>query len=194
MSEIMKGGMISIVFNTLFVQVPFVSREQQGGVDAQRRNRGLRFKDLRNPLHRSYHRWLQRSRLDVAKSKRILRNHAVSIVSSYHLFNCRQLVIIFIKCCALCPLKRGKAKKGLVIRPLITTEHNERCQVILLFLLYLVIFLGGFDRFTIYSGRRLPIPAQLPRPSHKVQCAPSTEDQNCCGSSPTDFFNFLSPR
>lgn len=52
----------------------------------------------------------------------------------------RELVTIFLKCCETCHLKKGKAKKGVVIKPILSTKQNERCQVNFIFDYQLFIF------------------------------------------------------
>jgi hypothetical protein len=40
--------------------------------------------------------------------------------------------MLFINCCEICPLKKGKTKKSVVVKPILSKEQNERCQVILI--------------------------------------------------------------
>uniref|UniRef100_A0A914CNN5 Uncharacterized protein n=1 Tax=Acrobeloides nanus TaxID=290746 RepID=A0A914CNN5_9BILA len=41
----------------------------------------------------------------------------------------RKLILIFLKLCVECELKKGTPKKGIVVKPIVSKEQNERCQV-----------------------------------------------------------------
>ena len=40
-----------------------------------------------------------------------------------------QYVILFIECCETCQQKQGRVKKGVVVKPLVSSRFNSRCQV-----------------------------------------------------------------
>ena len=40
-----------------------------------------------------------------------------------------QQVILFIECCETCQQKQGRVKKGVVVKPLVSSRFNSRCQV-----------------------------------------------------------------
>ena len=35
----------------------------------------------------------------------------------------------FVDCCEVCQVKKGRMKKGVVVKPIVTSEMNRRCQV-----------------------------------------------------------------
>lgn len=41
----------------------------------------------------------------------------------------RELILMFVKLCAECEKKKGKPKKVVVVKPIVSKEQNERCQV-----------------------------------------------------------------
>ena len=40
-----------------------------------------------------------------------------------------QQVILFIECCETCHQKQGRVKKGIVVKPIVSSKFNSRCQV-----------------------------------------------------------------
>lgn len=41
----------------------------------------------------------------------------------------KDVITCFVKSCVACTLKRGKTKRGVVVKPIISDEQNSRCQV-----------------------------------------------------------------
>ena len=35
----------------------------------------------------------------------------------------------FVDCCETCQVKKGRMKKGVVVKPIVTSDMNRRCQV-----------------------------------------------------------------
>lgn len=44
----------------------------------------------------------------------------------------QEQIMMFLQLCEECQLKKSKVRKSVVVKPIISTEMNERCQVILL--------------------------------------------------------------
>lgn len=42
---------------------------------------------------------------------------------------CREIIELYVNLCQECELKKGRAKKGIVVKPIVSKEQNERCQV-----------------------------------------------------------------
>ena len=41
----------------------------------------------------------------------------------------RDVIKIFVDLCEGCQLKKGRPKKGLVVKPIISEDRNSRCQI-----------------------------------------------------------------
>lgn len=41
----------------------------------------------------------------------------------------REIISIFLKTCVECELKQGRAKKGLVVKPILSEDRNSRAQM-----------------------------------------------------------------
>ena len=35
----------------------------------------------------------------------------------------------FVECCEVCQVKKGRMKKGVVVKPIVTSDVNRRCQI-----------------------------------------------------------------
>lgn len=67
----------------------------------------------------------------VAGFARLLWNFEVNlfIFILFYNPNLREIIALFLKTCIECELKQGRAKKGLVIKPILSEDRNSRAQI-----------------------------------------------------------------
>jgi hypothetical protein len=105
---------------------------------------------------------------------------------------------LFLKDCVECELKRGKAKKGIVVKPILSQEQNSRCQVDLIDLQSCPV--EGFNHIMVYQVIKIFVNkiryVQYLGSSNKVHRFEGTQTEDGVGSGGTikrDFRHLWCP-
>ena len=88
----------------------------------------------------------------------------------------------FVDCCEVCQIKKGRLKKGVVVKPIVTSDMNKRCQVDCIDMQsnpdgdfrYIMVY-----QVTFYLKSILTFSAFILGSSHEIYLAKTTKVKTC---------------